>query len=274
MRAAMIAFSMYSKIPMPHFEWEEKDRRMAMCFFPMVGVVLGLLFYSAFCLLEFLSAGFLLKGAVLAAVPVFVTGGIHMDGFLDTCDARASYGDRERKLKILKDSHAGAFAVIDGCLYFLLLTAAYSELSRTGAGVLSAGFILSRALSGLAASVLPGARESGMLTDFMKDSNKKRTAGVMYGYILISVALMAFIAMAGNCAGTGSGTERVSGLGMAAAVFAAAMISWFRYRHISTKEFGGVTGDLAGYFLQMCELVMALTVVTAASLLRIHGGIS
>ena len=46
------------------------------------------------------------------AIILLVTGGIHMDGYMDTMDALHSYGSREKKLEILKDSHIGAFAVI------------------------------------------------------------------------------------------------------------------------------------------------------------------
>ena len=35
--------AMYSKIPMPRVEWNEKNMKYAMCFFPLVGVVTGLL---------------------------------------------------------------------------------------------------------------------------------------------------------------------------------------------------------------------------------------
>ena len=113
----MIAFSIYSRIPMPAFLWEEKDRKRAMYFFPLVGAVVGVLFYGAFWFLEYKGAGTVFSAAVLTAIPFFVTGGIHMDGFLDTCDARASFGDREKKLEILKDPHTGAFGVILGILY-------------------------------------------------------------------------------------------------------------------------------------------------------------
>ena len=44
---------------------------------------------------------------------------IHMDGFLDTMDALNSYGSREKKLEILKDSRTGAFAVIGFGLYLV-----------------------------------------------------------------------------------------------------------------------------------------------------------
>ena len=63
--------------------------------------------YGMFLLLSWLLPGSFLAAGILLAVPIFITGGIHMDGFMDTCDARASYGDREKKLAILKDTHTG-----------------------------------------------------------------------------------------------------------------------------------------------------------------------
>ena len=62
------------------------------------------------------------------AIILLVTGGIHMDGYMDTMDALHSYGSREKKLEILKDSHIGAFAVIMTVLYVLIAAGAYSEI--------------------------------------------------------------------------------------------------------------------------------------------------
>ena len=53
---------------------------------------------------------------ILTVIPVFVTGGIHVDGLLDTSDALSSWQERTRRLEILKDSHAGAFAIITACV--------------------------------------------------------------------------------------------------------------------------------------------------------------
>lgn len=44
-KSFFIAFSMYSKIPMPQFEWKDEDMRYALCFFPWVGAVIGVLWY-------------------------------------------------------------------------------------------------------------------------------------------------------------------------------------------------------------------------------------
>ena len=174
MKPFFIAISMYSRLPAPQFPWEEKDRRRAICFFPCVGFFVGAAFLLAFWLLERMGANALLKGGVLAAVPLLVTGGIHMDGFLDTCDARASWGDREKKLEILKDSHTGAFAVISGVLYLLLLAGVYSMLTWEEAKPAAAGFILSRAFSGLSVALLPNARGSGMLSELTKTAARKK----------------------------------------------------------------------------------------------------
>mgnify|MGYP000057866405 FL=1 len=110
-----VAFAMFSAIPVPQFEWNEKNMRYAMCAFPLIGVVIG----AAWCVCGALPLPGLAKAAGFALIPVWITGGIHLDGYADTCDALSSYGDREKKLEILKDPHCGAFAVIRLCSYFL-----------------------------------------------------------------------------------------------------------------------------------------------------------
>lgn len=61
-------------------------------------------------------------------IPIAVTGGFHIDGFMDTMDAFHSYKPREEKLAILKDSHIGAFAVIMLASYGLLFMGAFSQI--------------------------------------------------------------------------------------------------------------------------------------------------
>lgn len=67
---------------------------------------------------RYAAAAALARAAGFCLVPVWVTGGIHLDGYADTCDALSSYGDTAKKLEILKDPHCGAFAVIRLCSYF------------------------------------------------------------------------------------------------------------------------------------------------------------
>ena len=91
---------------------------------------------------------------VMTALPVLVSGGIHTDGFIDTVDALSSYGDKEKKLEILKDPHTGAFAIIGAVMYYLLFFGFMTEIWDIKATIaVSVGFVLSRSLSGLAIGI-------------------------------------------------------------------------------------------------------------------------
>ena len=111
-KSFFIAVSMYSKIPVPQFAWEEKDMQYIFCFFPWIGALIGVCIYGWNALCESRGIDTLCRVAVAAAIPLFITGGLHVDGFMDTMDAIHSYQTKERRLEILKDSHIGAFAVI------------------------------------------------------------------------------------------------------------------------------------------------------------------
>lgn len=88
-KSFFIAFSMYSKIPMPQFQWKDEDMRYALCFFPWVGAVIGALWYLWKWFCDRFAVGTLCYAVVGTAIPLLVTGGFHVDGFLDTCDALA-----------------------------------------------------------------------------------------------------------------------------------------------------------------------------------------
>ena len=75
-----VAFAMFSAIPVPQFEWNEKNMRYAMCAFPLIGVVIG----AAWCVCGALPLPGLAKAAGFALIPVWITGGIHLDGYADT----------------------------------------------------------------------------------------------------------------------------------------------------------------------------------------------
>ena len=101
-QSLIIAFAMYSKIPMPRVDWNKKNMRYALCFFPMVGVVIGLALWGCVRLCEIGNMKGFFSSVLLTILPIILTGGIHMDGFLDTVDALSSNASKERKLEILK----------------------------------------------------------------------------------------------------------------------------------------------------------------------------
>ena len=152
-----VAFAMYSKIPMPPADWEKENMKYALCFFPWVGLAVGAVSAVLFWMLQQIGAGSMLRAAVLTAVPVLVTGGIHLDGYLDTMDALSSWREKQRRLEILKDPHAGAFAIIMGCLYFVLYAGAAGELVWKIFPAYAFGFAVSRSFSGLSIAFFPNA---------------------------------------------------------------------------------------------------------------------
>ena len=81
----------------------------------------------------------MLQAAVAVLIPVLVTGGIHLDGFLDTSDA-LSWQVTERRFEILKDPHTGAFVIIACCSYFLAAFGIWTEAKSLDIGIL--GIIL------------------------------------------------------------------------------------------------------------------------------------
>ena len=103
LKSFIIAFSMYSQIPMPQFEWKEEDMKYMLCFFPLVGAVIGLCLYGWEKLCMGMEINGVCRTLVGTAIPLLLTGGIHVDGYMDTMDAFHSYQSRERKIEILKD---------------------------------------------------------------------------------------------------------------------------------------------------------------------------
>ena len=212
-----VAFAMFSALPVPQFEWNEKNMRYAMCAFPLIGLVCG----GLWCLCGVLPLPGLARAAAFCLVPVAITGGIHLDGYADTSDALSSYGDREKKLEILKD-------------YFGLCG---SVRFTPRAGLCwTLALVLERALSGFAVAAFPLAKDTGLAHTFATAADKQTVRRFLCG--LSALLILALTALGGG--------------GLAAA----ALLALWRYDSVAKKQFGAITGELAGWFLQRAELWM------------------
>ncbi len=227
---------------MPHFRWEEEDMKYNLCFLPLVGVVTGLLVCSGIKIFDHLGLNLISKICITSAIPLLITGGFHVDGFMDVKDALSSYKPREEKLAILKDPHIGAFAVIGLVLYGLLWIGALAvifEKEAGGAGIaLIFVFVLSRILTAISSVTLKKAKNTGMLAD---EAGKTGRVELM----IMSVELMAaFLILAVNDL-------------IVAGIFVTVLTVFFLYyRFMVYRQFGGVTGDTAGYSVCVSELLM------------------
>lgn len=108
-RSLCTAFAMYSRLPVPCGNWKKEDMQYSIGLFPLVGIVVGVLEYiwlysalraSAAVLPGMLQTALFLAVVLIACIiPVLVTGGIHVDGFMDTSDALSSWGDRDQNCR-------------------------------------------------------------------------------------------------------------------------------------------------------------------------------
>lgn len=238
----ILAFSMYSRVPMPKSDWSEKAMRHALTFLPFIGIVVGGVVFGFLTLME--NSGDIFRSAGAALIPLLITGGIHMDGFLDVTDALASRQTKERRLEIMKDSNSGAFAVIGGCAYLLLYFAAWTSVPYNSYMVVCIGFIYSRTLCGIFAQCLRPAKKDGYLATFKKAASVRSS--------VIALCMMAL-----GCAAAMFYINPLS-----ASIFIVTGLACFAVcSAIAYHSFGGITGDVAGWFLQVCELSMLTVLV-------------
>lgn len=243
-QSLIIAFAMYSKIPMPRVDWNKKNMKYALCFFPVVGIVIGLSFWGILRLCELGNMNVFFTSIVLTMLPILLTGGIHMDGFLDTVDALSSNASKERKLEILKDSNSGAFAITFGIVYLLLYVGVLSEFDFRALPEFALSFVMIRTLSGLSIANFPLARNTGLAATFQDHAHKKNVSLILLVMFSIETVILFYF-----------------NLTLGAITLGTLLLMFGYHYYVCKRKFGGITGDLAGFFLQMSELAVAFTLM-------------
>ena len=177
---------------------------------------------------------------------VFLTRALHLDGFMDTCDAFFGDSHPQRRLQILKDPHVGAFAVVGVvCLLLLKVTALTALPAPSRAWMLILFPCLSRWAILLSMELFPYARSQGLGVAFLQRRTK---AQVLLG---LAVTLLAAVGLVGPW-----------GLMMVAlaSLLAWAIGAW------ATRLLGGMTGDVYGAVnetVEVCALLLAALLVSA-----------
>jgi adenosylcobinamide-GDP ribazoletransferase len=125
MRAIVIAFAFLTRLPMPNVAWDVRAQAASLKWYPLVGLVLGLVFVLAAWCLRHVPA--LPAAALMLVLWVVITGALHLDGLADSADAWiGGLGDRARTLAIMKDPRCGPAGVMSLVLVSLLKFAALS----------------------------------------------------------------------------------------------------------------------------------------------------
>jgi len=214
----------------------------ALVWFPLVGLLLGALLAALDLALRWLSAPPLLASTLLVVALLVVTGALHADGLMDTCDAVFAHATPERRLEIMRDPRVGTFGAVGLVCVVALKVAALDAMPpalRTSTLLLTP--TLGRWSIVLLATLFPYGREIGLGTPLKSTATRPRLALASLVPVIACVA-----------AGT-------IGIGLGALTLAATLtLGWWLMRLLP-----GLTGDCYG---ASCELTEAFVLVTAAML--------
>ena len=238
-RSFFMAISMFSIIPTPNYKWEKENTKNILKFYPVVGLIIGALWVLLYNILNLIKVNNILTSAILLVYPIFITGMLHLDGFMDICDAVFSRRDRETKLKILKDSCTGAFSVISFGVLMIIEFASIYSIVEYKKNILFLLFIpiISRSFMALMILIKPEIKESTLVKIF-KDGTTLIDR-VLQIIILVIILLILFLK-----------------LGYMYSIFMVIMCLVMLYKtDTNIKELGGINGDVAGYGLIIGECI-------------------
>ena len=253
MEGPKLALTFLTAIPIPTAAPRPGDLGRAAAWFPLVGLVIGVLLSLAYWLLARLF-GTALAAALVVALWAALTGGLHLDGLADCGDGLLATTTPDRRLEIMRDPRLGAFGVLSLVLFVLLKVLVVAALASSPLwqaalptltwdwrallpfGPLIIAPVLARWLILLAARQ-PSARPGGMGHDF--------AAGLTPRTLLLAALLPGLLVVLAG--------PRAVVAALLAHLVAVAVI------RTAQARLGGLTGDVLGLVVELAELTVLLT---------------
>ncbi|MDO4534885.1 MAG: adenosylcobinamide-GDP ribazoletransferase [Clostridium perfringens] len=247
LKGFLMAMGMFTSIPIRYHNWDDDGAKHMLFFYPLVGFIIGGIWFGLFKILMFFNLPLIIVAAILMLFPYFITGFLHLDGFMDLCDAMLSRRDKEEKLRILKDSHTGAFAVISLACLFILSYSGVSALISKNEFILGLIFIpaISRSFMSTMMFFNKSMEQSSLVKYFKQNVGKvDKVLSVIFLCIIIGVFTVLF-----------------GIFGLVSSLVVLLIVFYMMRKPI--KELGGISGDIAGYGLVICEtlLILALAIM-------------
>jgi len=238
-----MSLGMFSGIPLPFHVWNEKYVPLMVASIPLVGVVIGSIWWMAGLLVISLGLPHSITAAILTLAPFFIAGFIHLDGYMDTSDALLSCRSFKERQRILKDPLVGSFAVVMLGILFLVQFAAMYAIAEHGQylGLLISIPVISRSCSAFSIFVLRHSPQSNYTTMMSQNISVANKLFVL----LIAIVATRFSYLYAGFLGTAVAVAVILG-------FAIAMRRVY-------KSFDGISGDLLGYSMVIGELCGLLT---------------
>jgi len=249
----LLALQFLTRAPITiHSPVEEKNLGRAMAYFPLVGVLLGLVTTVIYVLLMKVLAGPVCDLIAIAFL-VIITGNLHGDAFMDTADGIFSGRPRERILEIMRDSRVGAHGVMAGCLLILFKFVLLGQIPPAAKG---AALVIMLALGRWAqvygATVYTYARTGGGIGSFTDRVGIRELFWASLTAVL-AVMLMLSLYRSGHDISI-LPIVIVKGLILLGTVLAGtAALGW-----CISRKIGGMTGDTLGAISESIEVLTLL----------------
>ncbi len=259
----LMAWGCFCRIPCPYRGWDEDNRYAMLNMFPLIGTAIGIVVSVAWLLLSLLGTGALLTGALLTFCYFWLTGFIHLDGFMDCSDAVLSRRSPEERQRILKDSRVGAFAVISFCfmllIFFVSMVSLTESFSLTKAAALCAVFTVSRELS--AYNVIN--RTPMQTSQYLKLSSCSGRKRGLPG--LVVTAIICLISVLLPAGGLICGNTCVIPVVLLCILLVQILLGSLVGRNMR-KQLGGMSGDISGCMIVTGELTGILLLALASGM--------
>jgi len=240
----LAALSFLTVIPLPRRrEVSPEQVGRSIGYFPVVGIIIGLILAGLYWLLRLVLPSAVVSGLLLVCL-VVLTGGLHLDGFVDTCDGIAGHKTPEARRQVMRDSRAGAFGIVGVCC---LLIVKYVSLNSVPDSLMMMTLVLmpvvSRWAMVYAVFAYPYARPSGLGKVFKQAASQRRLA--IATLVALAVAIPWF---------------RLAGLVIMLGVWVivVAMAAYLK------RKFSGLTGDTYGAINEVAEVGVLILVCLLA----------
>jgi adenosylcobinamide-GDP ribazoletransferase len=236
-------------IPLP-FRHKDSPEEMgrSTVYFPLVGLLIGLILVGINALLKLFLPTAVVAGLVIVSLTV-ISGALHLDGFVDTCDGIAGHKPVEDRWQVMHDSRAGAFGIVGVALLLLLK---YVSLNSIPGNLMTVALLLTPVVSrwamvyGIVAYRY--ARQEGIGKAFKQNTGWRQLALAT----IIALALTIFSAWLG-----GITYFCLAGLAIMFAIWVIIILAALYFK----RKFSGLTGDTYGAINEIAE-VCALILVS------------
>lgn len=247
----LLALQFYTTIPVrKQIPLDNRRLKNALLFVPLIGVLIGIFLVAIVTVNEhMLNLPHSIVALLIVTIPILVTGGLHIDGWMDASDAYFSYRDHQKRLEIMDDPRAGSFAVLSVIFLFawryIFIVETLQHTSFTTLILLVSIYYFARISMCIVFIFGKLAKQDGMAAFFKKGLERND----VYFHLLGVVIFLLWIAWID-----------INAVRFVTILFVVAVGFAIVSKAFIERQFGGISGDTLGATLEGGELVLWLTV--------------